>query len=71
METGIKVGAEFSKQSGEVLGKLIEKTLRVGYQTHMDQETIRCALQVIKETLSVSGMTISNSHIEGDKTVNV
>jgi hypothetical protein len=71
METGIHIGAEISKESAENLRKIIEAIFRVGYQTHMDQRTIRAALKTVSGSLSVNGTTVTGSSITGDKVVNL
>ena len=70
METAIRIGAEISKETAEQVRKMVETILKVGYQTHMDQETIRAALSAMASAVKVDNTTITGSNI-GDKTVNV
>lgn len=71
METAIKVGSEVSKDSAENVAKTVERIFRVGYATHMDQETIRRALDAMSSSFSVNGLTITGAAINGDKVVNL
>lgn len=70
METAIKVGSVISKDSAEHVAKTVERIFRVGYATHMDQETIRQALHAMSESFSINGLTIAGATINGDKVVN-
>jgi hypothetical protein len=71
METAIKIGCEVSKETGEQVRKMVETIFRVGYQTHMDQDTIRAALASMASAVSVNGTIFNGASVIGDKTINV
>lgn len=71
MDNAIKVGNEVSKESAENLKDLIENIFRVGFETRMDQETVRKALDVIEKVSEIRNVTITNSTFSGDKVVNM
>lgn len=61
MKAMIYVGNEVNKEFSENLGEIIATVFKAGYENRMDQTTIQCALDVIKDVIEVKNVTISNS----------
>jgi hypothetical protein len=70
METAIKIGNEISDKSAANVRKTIESILRIGFQTHADQETIREALHCMTAAFKVENVTLTGCNINGDKVIN-
>lgn len=71
METAIKIGSEVSKQTSESLASLIKNVFESGYENHMEQKTIRSALEMVCKVSAIDRLTISHCNINGDKIVNM
>lgn len=70
MDQAIKIGNTIDKSSSENLKDLITTIFKVGYETHMEQNTIVEALNMVGRVTEVKNVTITNS-VFGDKTVNM
>lgn len=66
MDNAIKIGNEISEGTATHLKGLIESVFRVGAETRMEQETIREALNLIRDVHKVENISISGSTFKGD-----
>lgn len=68
---GLHIGGKIEKETVQHLERLIVNVLKAGFQSRAEQETIRHALSIVGQTLSVGDTTVSGCQITGEKIVNV
>ena len=71
MNSAIHVGNKVDKETTSNLKELIETILKVGYENHMEQDTIQTALSMVGQVVEVKDINITNSNFTGDKIVNM
>ena len=61
MKTAVKIEANISKQGIKALADGIVNVIKTAHENHMDQETVRHALDILGKGASVDGATIANN----------
>lgn len=69
MKSAIHVGNNLDKAAKENIKDLIETIFRAGFETHMDQKTIRCALDLVSEAATIGNINITGCTIESNDTI--
>lgn len=57
----MQIGTDVNKESIDALHKLIEMTFKVGFDTHMEQDTIQAALKLVGRVGQINS-TVNISH---------
>lgn len=70
MKTAINVGNTVTTESCKSLKEIIDIIFTRGFENHMDQDTIRAALDMIGKVTEIKQITITNCHIKGDTVIN-
>jgi len=65
METGINITTQQDKESTEALSVLISDVFESGFKNHMDQDTIKKALDVVQQACSMNNLSINNCNLNG------
>jgi len=67
----LQVGTVVTKEAADNIYEAVSAVIKVCYECHVDQQTIRAAIRGVSDALRVENVTITHCHLEGDKTVNM
>ena len=66
MDAMLSVGGVVDRENAESLIGLFDGLFKAAYETRMEQETVRCAIDAIGRIATVEGLTVQNCTFTGD-----
>lgn len=63
----IQVGGSIDEKSAAALTKIITAVFDSAFKNHMEQDTVRAALQAISATVTANNTSISSCILTGEK----